>query len=96
MTRSGYTAFMLASQRPGAAIHIFTDSQQLIKTLSLVWGVRAFYYNRFESTDKTIAEVQEILKEKGLVIRGDIVLNTGSMPLGSRSKTNMLKIGVVR
>ncbi len=96
MTRSGYTAFMLASQRPGAAIHIFTDSQQLIKTLSLVWGVRAFYYNRFESTDKTIAEVQDILKEKGLVIRGDIVLNTGSMPLGSRSKTNMLKIGIVR
>ncbi len=96
MTRSGYTAFMLASQRPGASIYIFTDSYQLIKMLSLVWGVQAFYYNRFESTDKTIAEVQEILKEKGLVLKGDIVLNTGSMPLGARSRTNMLKIGVVR
>lgn len=96
MTRSGYTAFHLASQRPSAAIYIFTDSQQLIKTMSLVWGVRAFYYNRFESTDKTISEVQEILREKGLLIRGDIVVNTGSMPLGARSKTNMLKISVLR
>jgi pyruvate kinase len=96
MTRSGYTAFRLACQRPNSNIYIFTDSHQLIKTLSLVWGVEAFYYNRFESTDKTIAEVQEILKEKGLILRGDIVLNTGSMPLGSRSRTNMIKIGVVR
>lgn len=96
MTRSGYTAFMLSAQRPKAAIYIFTDSHQLIKTLSLVWGVRGFYYDRFDSTDTTIAEVQEILRENGLIQRGDVVINTGSMPLGARGKTNMLKLSLIK
>ena len=96
MTRSGYTAIQIASQRPKAKIYVFTDSPHLIKTLSLVWGVQAFFYNRFESTDKTIDEVQQILKKNGLVKRGDIVLNTGSMPLNERGRTNMLKVSEVR
>lgn len=96
MTRSGYTAYQLACQRPKADIYIFTDSQALVRRLSLVWGVHAFFYDRFESTDGTINEVQQFLKKKGLLKSGDVVLNTGSMPLGKRGRTNMMKVSVVR
>ncbi len=96
MTRSGYTAYMLSAQRPKAAIYIFTDSRQLIRSLSLVWGVRAFYYDRFEGTDTTISEVQAILKKNGLVSKGDVVINTGTMPLGARGRTNMLKLSLIK
>ena len=44
----------------------------------------------------SIKNVIEILKEADLVQQGDIVINTGSMPLHERKKTNMLKVTVVR
>lgn len=95
MTRSGYTAFMLSSYRPHAHIYIFTDNPDLLNILSLLWGVRGFYYDRFVSTDETIHDVIEILKREGLVQKNDVVINTGSMPIGRQGKTNMLKVTVV-
>jgi pyruvate kinase len=95
MTKSGYTAFMVAAFRPKADIFIFSADHTILNILSLVWGVRCFYYDKFTTTDDTIHDVQEILKAKGLVQVGDIVVNTGSMPLHERKKTNMLRVSVV-
>jgi len=95
MTRSGYTAFMLSSYRPHAKIFIFTDNKDLLNILSISWGVTAFFYDKFVSTDETISDVIQILKEKNLVKEGDIVVNTGSMPIHKQARTNMLKVTVV-
>jgi pyruvate kinase len=95
MTRSGYTAFMVSSYRPHAKIIIFTDNRDLLNILSLSWGVQAFYYDRFVSTDETISDVLQLLKDEQLVEKGDIVVNTGSMPIHQQSRTNMLKVSVV-
>lgn len=95
MTRSGYTAFMVSSYRPHAKIIIFTDNRDLLNILSLSWGVQAFYYDRFVSTDETISDVLQRLKEEQLVEKGDIVVNTGSMPIHQQARTNMLKVSVV-
>ena len=94
-TRSGYTGFQLSRYRPHANIFIFTDNRLLLNTLSLVWGVRAFYYDSFVGTNESIKDTTAILQAKGLVQPGDIVINTGSMPLHERKKTNMLKVTVV-
>ncbi|MFT7588214.1 MAG: pyruvate kinase, partial [Limisphaerales bacterium] len=96
MTRSGYTAYQVSSRRPKSEIYIFTDSQQLIKQLSLLWGVHCFFYDKFNSTDGTIEDVHELLKAKGLVKKGDMVLNTGSMPIGKQGRTNMLKLSEIK
>ena len=95
MTKSGYTAFMVSSYRPRQHIFIFSSDINMLKTLSLVWGVRCFYYDKFTSTDDTIHDVQEFLIKRGHLKSGDVVINTGSMPLHARKKTNMLKISVV-
>jgi pyruvate kinase len=92
MTFSGYTAYKLSSFRPKANIYIFTSNTRLINTLSLVWGVRAFFYKGFDSTDQSIQEVNAILKEMELVKINDIVINTASMPIKERSRTNTIKI----
>ncbi|MEM7372248.1 MAG: pyruvate kinase [Bacteroidota bacterium] len=96
MTRSGYTVFQLSRCRPHAHIFAFSDNRGILNTLNLVWGVRAFYYDGHESTDTTIQEVHEILKEKELVKAGDILINTGSMPLHEYGLTNMIKVSKVR
>jgi pyruvate kinase len=95
MTYSGYTAFMLASYRPKSKIFIFTSNPQLIYQLSLVWGVEGFLYDNFETTDKSVKDVIQVLKDKNKLKQGDIVINTASMPIRGRGRTNMIKITVV-
>ena len=95
MTTSGYTAFKVSSYRPKSKVYIFSDKQHMLSILSLVWGVKCFYYDKFTTTDETIEDVTEILKRAGEVIEGDIIINTGSMPMHKRYTTNMLKVTVV-
>lgn len=95
MTKSGYTAFMVSSYRPRQSIFIFSSDENMLNTLSLVWGIRCFYYDKYTSTDDTIKDVQDLLVASGHLEPGDIVINTGSMPLHERKKTNMLKVSVI-
>ncbi len=95
MTSSGYTAFKVSSYRPMREIYIFSDQMHMLATLNLVWGVRCFYYDRFTTTDETINDVNDMLKAAGKVQPGDIVVNTGSMPLHRRHRTNMLKVTII-
>ncbi len=95
MTLSGYTAFEISSHRPEALTFIFTSNRALLNAVSLLWGVRGFYYDNWESTDNTIIEVNEFLKSKKLVKQGDIIINTAAIPIEAKGKTNMLKITVI-
>ncbi len=94
MTVSGYTAFKIASYRPKTPIFIFTENHKLLNTISLIWGVRGFYYDKSESTDNTIADIEQLLKEQGHIVAGDVIVNTASMPIHSRGRTNTLKITI--
>lgn len=96
MTSSGYTAFKVSSYRPMTSIYVFSDSHEMLKTLNLVWGVRCFFYDKYTTTDETIDETIAILKEKGKLQSGDIVINTGTMPIEQKFRTNMMKITKVQ
>lgn len=92
MTQGGYTAFVLSSYRPKAPLYIFSKEKSLINQLSLSWGVRAFWYAEEESVDDIIQDQHAILKERGFLKEGDVVVNTGSLPIEKHLPTNMLKI----
>jgi pyruvate kinase len=95
MTQSGYTAFMLSSYRPNAPLYIFSKEKSLISQLSLSWGVRALYYAEEESLDDIIFDQINILKERGFLQTGDVVVNTGSTPVELHLPTNIVKITTV-
>ena len=92
MTQSGYTAFMLSSYRPSSPLFIFTKERSLVNQLSLSWGVRAFYYSEEESFDDMVNDQIDILKERGFLHEGDVVVNTGSTPVHLHLPTNMIKL----
>ena len=92
MTQSGYTGFILSSYRPKAPLYIFTKKRHLVNQLSLSWGVRAFYYDEEESLDNIVFDQIDILKERGFLKAGDVVVNTGSTPIHLHLPTNVLKI----
>lgn len=96
MTASGYTAFKSSSYRPNTNIFVFTSNKYLINTINLVWGARGYHYNKVNSTDETIADVEAILKKEGHVRSGDIFITMASMPIQERQRTNTLKINIVK
>jgi pyruvate kinase len=92
MSFSGYTGYKLSSWRPHANIFVFTGNKRILSQLSLVWGVKAFYYDKMVSTDQTIADIRYILKKNGYIHEGDFVINIASMPISEQGMTNMLKL----
>jgi pyruvate kinase len=94
MTHRGYTAFQISKYRPKADIFIFTDDRALLTVLSLVWGVRSFYYDRFNSTDSTIADIRYVLTTTGHLQKGDVFINTATLPITDKGRANMVKVSV--
>lgn len=92
MTQSGYTAFMLSSYRPKSPLYIFSKEKSLINQLSLSWGVRAFYYAEEESLDEIFFDQIDILKDRGFVQPGNVIVSTGSTPVAMHLPTNVIKI----
>lgn len=92
MTFSGYTAFRVSSYRPNAWIFVFTSNFKILNMLSLVWGVKGFYYDKFVSTDHTISDIKYELKKAGFLGEKDLLINIASMPIAKKGMANMLKV----
>ena len=96
VTYSGFNTIKTSSFRPNAFIYAFTNNHTILNTLSLVWGVRGFYYDRGTTTDQTIRETKEILKDGNFLKKGDLVVNLASMPAQEKGMTNMMKISKIK
>ncbi len=93
-TASGYTGFEIARNRPKSNIFIFTDNKDLMKTFALVWGVKAFYYNKKNSMNTMFKDLENILIEKGFLNAGDTCIHTAALPIDKKQRSNMLKISI--
>jgi pyruvate kinase len=95
LTNSGYTAFQISSWRPKTHVLAFSTDKRILGKLNLLWGVRAFYYDKNLSTDDTVVDINNIAKEKGFVTSGDIIINLASMPAEARGMVNTLRVSEI-
>ncbi len=95
LTNSGYTAFQISAWRPNAHILVFTSNKNILTRMSLLWGVRAFLYDKFVSTDTTVDDVNKIALEKGFVEKGDFLINLAAMPIKDKGMVNTLRVSQV-
>lgn len=96
LTNSGYTAFQISAWRPESNILVFTSNRRIMTQLSLLWGVRAFYYDRFVSTDETIEDINRIASETQYVEKGDLTINLAAMPITNKGMVNTLRISEIQ
>ena len=96
LTNSGYTAFQISAWRPDAHILVFSSNRRIISQLNLLWGVRAFYYDKFASTDETINDVNKIAYEKGYVESEDMVISLAAMPMKEKGMVNTLRVSEIK
>lgn len=92
LTHSGFTAIRISSHRPKAPIFTFTMNMDLINDLSLVWGVRSYYFGECQHINDYIDYTEEFLISQNLLKKGDLVVHVGSIPIREKGKTNMLKL----
>ncbi|HMR16322.1 MAG TPA: pyruvate kinase, partial [Mariniflexile sp.] len=92
LTNSGYTAFQISAWRPLCHILVFTSNKRILTRLSLLWGVRAFYYDKFVSTDETIEDVNAIACKKGYLEEGDMLISLAAMPIQDKGMVNTLRV----
>ncbi|WP_340076992.1 pyruvate kinase [Leptobacterium sp. I13] len=92
LTNSGYTAFQISAWRPSAHILVFTSNKRILNQLSLLWGVKAFYYDKYVSTDETIEDVNRIACEKGFLDVGDMLVSLAAMPIQEKGMVNTLRV----
>lgn len=95
LTNSGYTAFQISAWRPRAHVLVFTSNKTILSQLNLLWGVKAFYYDKFESTDKTVVQVNTLALENGWVEKGDMLINLAAMPIIEKGMVNTLRVSQI-
>lgn len=95
LTNSGYTAFQISAWRPQSHVLVYTSNKRILTQLSLLWGVNAFYYDKFVSTDDTVEDINQIAKEKGYVKKGDMLVNLAAMPVVDKGMVNTLRISEI-
>lgn len=94
-TSSGYTAAAVSKYRPVAPIIAATESEQVMRKLSLYWGVYPVKISKMNSTDEIIDKSVERALELGYIQNGDLTIITAGVPVGISGSTNLLKVHIV-
>ncbi|UMY66336.1 MULTISPECIES: pyruvate kinase [unclassified Flavobacterium] len=95
LTNSGYTAFQISAWRPSAHILVFTSNRIIMTQMSLLWGVKSFYYDKFVSTDDTVTDINHMARERGFVDKGDFLINLAAMPVTDKGMVNTLRVSEI-
>jgi pyruvate kinase len=95
LTNSGYTAFQISAWRPQSHILVYTSNKRILTQLNLLWGVNAFFYDKFVSTDDTVEDINAIAIQQGFVKKGDMMVNLAAMPVVDKGMVNTLRISEI-
>lgn len=95
LTNSGYTAFQISAWRPSAHILVFTSNRRILTQLNLLWGVKSYFYDKDESTDDTVTDVNEIAIQKGYAVKGDYLINLAAMPIKDKGMVNTMRVSEI-
>ena len=96
LTNSGYTAFQISAWRPASHILVFTANTRILNRLNLLWGVHAFFYDKFVSTDETVEDINKLASSGGFVKKGDFLVNLAAMPITEKGMVNTLRVSQVK
>jgi pyruvate kinase len=91
-TASGFSAYRISARRPIANILVFTANKRLLNMMSLLWGVFPFYYDKLDSTDDTIKDIEKIACQNDFLNTGDMMVSVISMPIDKKGMVNTLRI----
>lgn len=94
-TKSGHTARMVSKYRPRAPIIAVTPKMDVVRKLTVLWGVQPLLVADTSGTDEMIATAIQTALAADLIKCGDLVVITAGVPVGVPGTTNLLKVHIV-
>ena len=94
-TKSGFSARIVASHRPGVPILVLTDSERTYRQLALVWGVIPYLVQHCDTYGDMVRLALDAVRERGLAREGDRVVVTAGVPFDVPGTTNLMKVETV-
>jgi pyruvate kinase len=94
-TKSGFSARIVASYRPGVSILVLTDQARTYRQLALVWGVIPVLVPHCDTYDEMMQRAKETVVERKLASPGDRIIVTAGVPFDTPGTTNLLKVEIV-
>jgi len=91
-TKSGFSARLVASYRPGVPILVLTDQPRTYRQLALVWGVIPELVPHCDSYDEMMRLAREVVLRRRLASAGDRLVVTAGVPFDVPGTTNLLKV----
>lgn len=94
-TSSGNTSRAISKFRPRTSIVACTTTDEVARSLSLVWGVYPLVVQEAHETDELIERAIVGALEAGYVEEGDLTVLTAGIPLGVSGSSNLIKVHVI-
>ncbi|WP_369397274.1 pyruvate kinase alpha/beta domain-containing protein [Syntrophomonas palmitatica] len=85
---------MVAKYRPQATIIAATRYPEVMRKLSMVWGVKPVLIPETSGTDELLEESIKAALEAGFIEYGDLLILTAGVPSSAAGGTNMMKVHV--
>lgn len=95
ITKSGRTARQLSKYRSDVPILAFSQNEQTIRELNIVWGVQGELLDEVGETDATLKLAKDAALARGYLKPGDKVIYITGIPLLKSKNANMVKIETV-
>ena len=94
-TKSGFSARVVASHRPGVPILVCTDQERTYRQLALVWGVIPCLVPHCNTYESMVKLALDAVRTRGLARAGDRVVVTAGVPFDVPGTTNLMKVETV-
>lgn len=95
ITRSGFTARMIAKHRPTCPLIASTQEPYVWRQMNLIWGCKPMLYEGELPKGGVFDTSLRIASSSGLLKTGDTVVSALGMPLGFSGATNTLRVDIV-
>ncbi|HEX6250380.1 MAG TPA: pyruvate kinase [Gemmatimonadaceae bacterium] len=91
-TKSGFSARIVSSYRPGVPILALTDQERTYRQLALMWGVVPELVPHCDTYDQMMVLAKEAVVRRELASSGDRIVVTAGVPFDVPGTTNILKV----
>ena len=95
ITRSGFTARMIAKHRPICPLIASTPDEGVWRRMNLIWGCMPMLYTGELPKGGVFEASLKIAMRSGLLKNGDTVVSALGMPLGVSGSTNTMRVDIV-
>ena len=91
-TSSGSTALRVSKYRPEVPILAITPNASIVRRLALSWGIEPHLATEPSNVDIMFQEAAQLALQNGIAKRGELVIITAGIPMGTPGSTNVVKV----